>query len=60
MLTPFVALEEDKCQFVYLLAKSSGATRIVEAGTRFGVPTVYLALAKMLYRRGWHLESMPK
>jgi len=45
MLTQFVALEEDKCQFVYLLAKSSGATRVVEAGTSFGVSTIYLALA---------------
>lgn len=45
MVTQFVALEEDKCQFMYLLARSSGATRIVEAGTSFGVSTIYLALA---------------
>lgn len=41
----FVALEPDKCEFVYLLARSIGATRIVEAGTSFGVSTIYLALA---------------
>jgi len=45
MLDKFVALEEDKCHFVYLLARSSGALNIVEAGTSFGVSTIYLALA---------------
>ena len=45
MRDKFVALEEDKCQFMYLLAKSIGAKNIVEAGTSFGVSTIYLALA---------------
>lgn len=45
MRDKFVALEPDKCEFVYLLARSIGATRIVEAGTSFGVSTIYLALA---------------
>ncbi len=45
MLDKFVALEEDKCQFTYLLARSIGARNIVEAGTSFGVSTIYLALA---------------
>ncbi len=45
MRDKFVALEEDKCHFVYLLARSSGALKIVEAGTSFGVSTIYLALA---------------
>ncbi|KAH6627463.1 hypothetical protein F5144DRAFT_513939 [Chaetomium tenue] len=36
MRDKFVALEEDKCHFVYLLARSSGALNIVEAGTSFG------------------------
>lgn len=45
MLNKFVALEEDKCQFMYLLARSIGAKNIVEAGTSFGVSTIYLALA---------------
>ncbi|KAK4119669.1 S-adenosyl-L-methionine-dependent methyltransferase [Parathielavia appendiculata] len=45
MRDKFVALEEDKCHFVYLLARSSGALNIVEAGTSFGVSTIYLALA---------------
>jgi predicted O-methyltransferase YrrM len=41
----FVALERDKCEFVYLAARSIGAVNIVEAGTSFGVSTMYLALA---------------
>jgi predicted O-methyltransferase YrrM len=45
MRDKFVALEQDKCQFMYLLARSSGALNIVEAGTSFGVSTIYLALA---------------
>lgn len=44
-LDQFVALEQDKCHFVYLLARSSKALNIVEAGTSFGVSTIYLALA---------------
>lgn len=45
MLDKFVSLEEDKCQLTYLLARSIGARNIVEAGTSFGVSTIYLALA---------------
>lgn len=45
MRDKFVSLESDKCQFVYLLARSIGAQNIVEAGTSFGVSTIYLALA---------------
>lgn len=45
MRNKFVALEQDKCHFTYLLARSTGATNIVEAGTSFGVSTMYLALA---------------
>lgn len=45
MRDKFVALEPDKCQFVYLVARSIGARNIVEAGTSFGVSTIYLALA---------------
>lgn len=45
MLDKFVALEQDKCQLTYLLARSIGAKNIVEAGTSFGVSTIYLALA---------------
>ncbi|KAM5368520.1 hypothetical protein ACJZ2D_009497 [Fusarium nematophilum] len=45
MRDKFVALEQDKCQFMYLLARSINARNIVEAGTSFGVSTVYLALA---------------
>ena len=45
MLDKFVALDEDKCCFVYQLINAMGATNIVEAGTSFGVSTIYLALA---------------
>ncbi|KAF5554541.1 O-methyltransferase [Fusarium mexicanum] len=45
MSDKFVALEQDKCLFMYLLARSINATNIVEAGTSFGVSTMYLALA---------------
>lgn len=45
MLDKFIALDEDKCQFMYQLILSTGATNIVEAGTSFGVSTAYLALA---------------
>lgn len=45
MSDKFVALEQDKCLFMYLLARSINAKNIVEAGTSFGVSTMYLALA---------------
>jgi predicted O-methyltransferase YrrM len=40
-----VALDRDKAEFCYLLCRSLGAGRIVEAGTSFGVSTLYLAAA---------------
>ncbi|PWI76948.1 hypothetical protein PCL_04142 [Purpureocillium lilacinum] len=45
MRDKYVSLEQDKCQFMYLLARGMGARNIVEAGTSFGVSTIYLALA---------------
>lgn len=45
MLDKFIALDEDKCHFLYQLATATEATNIVEAGTSFGVSTIYLALA---------------
>ncbi|RAH68769.1 O-methyltransferase [Aspergillus aculeatinus CBS 121060] len=45
MLDKFIALDQDKCQFTYQLVTAMGATNIVEAGTSFGVSTIYLALA---------------
>ncbi|RAH81611.1 O-methyltransferase [Aspergillus japonicus CBS 114.51] len=45
MLDKFIALDQDKCQFTYQLITAMGATNIVEAGTSFGVSTIYLALA---------------
>ena len=44
-LERFVALEPDKAALVYLLLRASGARHVVEAGTSFGVSTIYLALA---------------
>lgn len=40
-----VALDRDKGEFCYQLCRSIGATRVVEAGTSFGVSTIYLAAA---------------
>ncbi len=45
MLDKFIALNEDKCLFTYQLMTAMGATHVVEAGTNFGVSTIYLALA---------------
>ena len=42
----FVVLEtRDKAEFVYALCRAGNACRIVEAGTSFGVSTLYLAAA---------------
>ncbi len=40
-----VALDRDKAEFCYQLCRSLNASRIVEAGTSFGVSTIYLAAA---------------
>jgi predicted O-methyltransferase YrrM len=45
MRDKFVALKPNKCQFIYLLARAMGVRNVVEAGTSFGVSTIYLALA---------------
>ncbi|KIK70120.1 hypothetical protein GYMLUDRAFT_53227 [Collybiopsis luxurians FD-317 M1] len=45
MRDKFIALDEDKAHFVYQLIRATGATRVIEAGTSFGVSTIYLALA---------------
>lgn len=41
----FVALEKDKCHFMYSIVRAINARIIVEAGTSYGVSTIYLALA---------------
>jgi predicted O-methyltransferase YrrM len=38
-----VALDRDKAEFCYLLCRANNARRIVEAGTSYGVSTLYLA-----------------
>jgi predicted O-methyltransferase YrrM len=40
-----VALDRDKAEFCYQVCRSLGATRVVEAGTSFGVSTLFLAAA---------------
>lgn len=45
MLDKFIALDEDKCHFMYQLIIAMNATNVVEAGTSFGVSTIYIALA---------------
>lgn len=41
----FIALDQDKCQFLYQIARAVNAKNVVEVGTSFGVSTIYLALA---------------
>lgn len=45
MRDKFIALTEDKATFVHQLIRTKGALTVVEAGTSFGVSTIYLALA---------------
>ena len=45
MQDKFIALEREKCECVYTLLRALGATTVIEAGTSFGVSTIYLALA---------------
>lgn len=40
-----VALDRDKGEFCYQLCRALRATRVVEAGTSFGISTLYLAAA---------------
>ena len=40
-----VALEKDKAEYCYALCRALRAKRVVEAGTSFGVSTLYLAAA---------------
>jgi predicted O-methyltransferase YrrM len=41
----FVALDRDKAEFCYQLCRALRAKRVVEAGTSYGVSTLYLAAA---------------
>ncbi len=45
MRDKYIALDADKCVFIYNLLLGLGARTIVEVGTSFGVSTIYLALA---------------
>ncbi|CAK7232388.1 hypothetical protein SCUCBS95973_008243 [Sporothrix curviconia] len=47
MRDKFIALDEDKAHYIYQLLRATGATSIVEAGTSFGVSTIYLTLAAL-------------
>ena len=45
MRDKFVALDRDKAELCYALCRALRAKRVVEAGTSFGVSTLYLAAA---------------
>ncbi|KAJ5679213.1 hypothetical protein N7462_007457 [Penicillium macrosclerotiorum] len=45
MRDKFIALDQDKCELIYHILRSINAKTVVEAGTSFGVSTIYLALA---------------
>ena len=45
MADKLVALQRDKAEFCYVTCRAIGARRIVEAGTSFGISTLYLAAA---------------
>lgn len=45
MRDKFIALDQDKSQFLYQICRTINAKTIVEAGTSYGVSTIYLALA---------------
>ena len=45
MADKFVALERDKAELCYQLCRALRAKRVVEAGTSYGVSTIYLAAA---------------
>jgi predicted O-methyltransferase YrrM len=45
MRDKFIALDQDKCHFLYQLLRAINAKNVVEVGTSFGVSTIYLALA---------------
>ena len=45
LIDKLVALNRDKAEFCYQLCRANNARRIVEAGTSFGVSTLYLAAA---------------
>ena len=45
MRDKFIALDQDKSELVYHILRSINAKTVVEAGTSFGVSTIYLALA---------------
>jgi len=45
MRDKFIALDEDKASFIYQTCRAINAKTIVEAGTSYGVSTIYLALA---------------
>jgi predicted O-methyltransferase YrrM len=44
-LDKYVALDREKAELCYLLCRLRGARRVVEAGTSYGVSTLYLAAA---------------
>lgn len=59
MVDKYIALEVDKCHFVYNLVLAKGVTNIVEVGTSFGVSAIYLALG-VLNASKWGSGRTPR
>jgi predicted O-methyltransferase YrrM len=60
MRDKFIALDEDKAQAVYQICRAINAQTIVEAGTSFGVSTIYLALAASANAKATATAGKPK
>ncbi len=52
-----VALEQDKAGFIYSILRMRNAYRIFEAGTSYGVSTIYLLLASQQAQEDQLMES---
>lgn len=60
MSDKFIALDQDKCQFMYQLMRSTGALNVVEAGTSFGGNHLAVPQCETNRIGAWYLPDMPR